>query len=91
MVQILSENKFKCNNCIHEDVCKHKEEYQKLISDILNNTIPEYFAININCKNFCNNIGGTIYKSMTDSDKVLYNDITANKNLNIDNSNKPTP
>lgn len=91
MIQQLSEIRYKCNGCIHEDVCKYKQEYQKLTSDILNNTIPEQFTININCKNFCNNIGGTVYRSKADSDIALLNSITTNKNLNIDNSIKTTP
>lgn len=58
MVQTLSEIRYKCNDCIHKDVCKYKEEYQKITSDIMNITIPEYFIININCKNYSNNITG---------------------------------
>ena len=53
-----------CMNCLKSDVCKYKEEYQKLKTDISSHfsQTPNFLKINIQCKFFqnCNNYYGTL-------------------------------
>ena len=70
-MMIQTNNNYKCNNCIHKNLCKYEDEYQKIASGISNNTIPEYFTININCKYFYNNINMGSLRCTTDPKTVL--------------------
>ena len=39
----------RCSDCNHRDICKHKEEYDKIIRDI-EVKVPEPFTLVLNCK-----------------------------------------
>lgn len=44
-----------CKNCVHEDVCRYKTEFENLKNDIAKVTptwAPNRYAIAIECKNF---------------------------------------
>lgn len=44
-----------CKNCVHENVCRYKTEFENLKNDIAKVTpmwAPDRYAISIECKNF---------------------------------------
>lgn len=44
-----------CKNCIHENVCRYKAEFENLKNDITKVTpawAPDRYIITIECKNF---------------------------------------
>lgn len=44
-----------CKNCVHENVCRYKTEFENLKNDIAKVTptwAPDRYAITIECKNF---------------------------------------
>lgn len=44
-----------CKNCVHENVCRYKTEFENLKNDIDKVTptwAPDRYAISIECKNF---------------------------------------
>jgi hypothetical protein len=41
----------KCTDCNHRDICKHEDEYDKVISE-LNVKVPEPFTLVLNCKHY---------------------------------------
>lgn len=44
-----------CENCVHENVCRYKTEFENLKNDIAKVTpawAPDRYAISIECKNF---------------------------------------
>lgn len=44
-----------CKNCVHENVCRYKTEFENLKNDIDKVTptwAPDRYAITIECKNF---------------------------------------
>jgi hypothetical protein len=44
-----------CKNCVHENVCQYKTEFENLKNDIarsLQHWAPDRYAISIECKNF---------------------------------------
>lgn len=44
-----------CKNCVHENVCRYKTEFENLKNDIAKATpiwAPHRYAISIECKNF---------------------------------------
>lgn len=44
-----------CKNCIHENVCRYKTEFENLKDDIAKVTptwAPDRYVIDIECKNF---------------------------------------
>lgn len=59
----------KCAYCTHEDVCKHQDEYQEVLSKIVLN-VPEPFALVLNCKHYTSTTsyftsGGNDYSNWT--------------------------
>ena len=45
-----------CKNCVHENVCRYKTEFENLKNDIAKVTptwAPDRYLITIECKNFC--------------------------------------
>lgn len=48
--------KIKCDFCYHKDICRYKELYSKLFTDVSNMEIKEaseIFSIKIECRNYC--------------------------------------
>ena len=48
--------KIKCDSCYHKDICKYKELYSKLFTDVSNceiKEVSEIFSIEIKCRNYC--------------------------------------
>lgn len=44
-----------CKNCVHENVCRYKTEFENLKNDIAKVTptwAPDRYVISIECKNF---------------------------------------
>lgn len=41
----------RCTDCNHRDICKHKDEYDKVIRDITVK-VPEPFTLTLNCKHY---------------------------------------
>lgn len=41
----------KCAYCNHQDICKHQEQYQEVLSKIVLN-VPEPFSLVLNCKHY---------------------------------------
>lgn len=44
-----------CENCVHENVCRYKTEFENLKNDIAKvapTRAPDRYAISIECKNF---------------------------------------
>ena len=42
-----------CTNCVHEEVCKHKEEYEEFLNQTLSDAFdlaPDFVDIKVNCK-----------------------------------------
>lgn len=42
-----------CTNCVHEEVCKHKEEYEEFLNQTLSDAFdltPDFVEIKVNCK-----------------------------------------
>lgn len=44
-----------CDNCAHEDVCKHKEEYEEFLNQTLGDAFdlaPDFVDIKVDCKKY---------------------------------------
>lgn len=41
----------RCTDCNHRAICKHKDEYDKVIRDITVK-VPEPFILTLNCKHY---------------------------------------
>ena len=44
-----------CKNCVHENVCRYKAEFENLKNDIAKVTpmwAPDRYVVSIECKNF---------------------------------------
>jgi hypothetical protein len=41
----------RCTDCNHRDICKHKDEYDKLIRDI-EVKVPDPFMLVLNCRHY---------------------------------------
>jgi hypothetical protein len=41
----------RCNDCNHRDICKHKNDYDKIVEDITVK-VPEPFTLMLNCKHY---------------------------------------
>lgn len=65
----------RCEDCNHRHICKHKDEYEKVIGDITVK-VPEPFTLILNCKHYystvsyltSNNLSSTVnYANITDT------------------------
>ena len=59
-----------CKNCIHENVCRYKAEFENLKNDIAKVTptwAPDRYLITIECKNFRKE--GIVQRPAVDYDK----------------------
>lgn len=59
-----------CKNCIHENVCQYKAEFENLKNDIAKVTptwAPDRYLITIECKNFRKE--GIVQRPAVDYDK----------------------
>ena len=66
----------RCGDCQHREICKHKEDYEKVIRDIIVK-VPEPFTLCLNCKYYyCatsySNCTGSTYADMTNVVKYNY-------------------
>jgi hypothetical protein len=41
----------RCTDCNHRDICKHKDEYDKVIRDITVK-VPEPFTLTLSCRHY---------------------------------------
>ena len=41
----------RCNDCNHRDICKYKNDYDKIVEDITVK-VPEPFTLMLNCKHY---------------------------------------
>jgi hypothetical protein len=41
----------RCRDCQHRDICKYKEEYDKVVSEI-RVKVPEPFTLTLNCAHY---------------------------------------
>jgi hypothetical protein len=41
----------RCNDCQHSGICKYKEEYEKVVSEI-RVKVPEPFTLTLNCAHY---------------------------------------
>ena len=41
----------RCTDCQHRDICKYKDDYEKVIGDITIK-VPEPFTLELNCKHY---------------------------------------
>ena len=60
-----------CKNCVHENVCRYKTEFENLKNDIAKVTptwAPDRYAISIECKNFRR--GTIVQRPVIDYDKL---------------------
>lgn len=72
----------RCVDCNHRDICKHKDSYDKVVSD-LNVKVPEPFTLVLNCKHYYSH---NTYLTGNTSD---YSNWTLNCNESL--SSKPYP
>lgn len=59
-----------CENCVHENVCRYKAEFENLKNDIVKVTpawAPDRYVITIECKNFRRE--GIVQRPAVDYDK----------------------
>ena len=59
----------KCSYCNHQDICKHKDKYQEVLSKIVLN-VPEPFSLVLNCKHYYDTsmyLTGTYYNNCANS------------------------
>lgn len=45
-----------CNDCQHREICRYKEEYEKVVRGITVN-VPEPFTLVLNCKHYYSTTG----------------------------------
>lgn len=60
-----------CKNCVHENVCRYKTEFENLKNDIAKVTptwAPHRYVISIECKNFRR--GTIVQRPVIDYDKL---------------------
>ena len=41
----------RCGDCQHREICKHKEDYERVVRDITV-AVPEPFTLVLNCKHY---------------------------------------
>ena len=59
-----------CKNCVHENVCRYKAEFENLKNDIAKVTpmwAPDRYIVSIECKNFRR--GAIVQRPAVDYDK----------------------
>lgn len=60
-----------CKNCVHENVCRYKTEFENLKNDIAKVTptwAPDRYVISIECKNFLR--GTTVQRPVIDCSRL---------------------
>ena len=54
----------KCEDCYHRNICKYKDEYDKVIREV-NVKVPEPFTLTLNCSHYYSTMA---YLNMNSSD-----------------------